>query len=175
SARSAPILSRSRRKPSINPPSRDRPETFRTEFRSIRVKRAIMLLGALTLTVGCGGAPLHAATTAAPTASPSASATASPTTSASASSAPVCARAQSYGLLISSGSLDLISPLGCVAATVAVRPAAAHSCGDGLDAAAPSPVSASDNKVYYRDGDTQIRFIAPDGTSGTVTTGPGGA
>ena len=139
------------------------------------MKRAILLLGALTLTVGCGGAPLHAATTAAPTASPSASATASPTTSASASSAPVCARAQSYGLLISSGSLDLISPLGCIGAAVAVRPAAAHSCGEGLAAVVPSPVSASDNKVYYRDGDTQIRFIAPDGTSGTVTTVPGGA
>jgi hypothetical protein len=39
----------------------------------------------------------------------------------------------------------------------------------------PPPVSASDDKVYYRDGDTQIRFIAPDGTSGAVTTVPGGA
>jgi len=36
-------------------------------------------------------------------------------------------------------------------------------------------VSASDDRVYYRDGDTQIRFIAPDGTSGAVTTVPGGA
>src|SRR5437667_7169362 len=106
--------------------------------------------------VGCVGAPLHAATTAAPTASPSASATASPTTSASASSAPVCAPAESYGLLISAGSLDLISPRGCIGAAVAVRPAAAHSCGEGLAAVVPSPVSASDNKVYYRDADTQI-------------------
>jgi hypothetical protein len=118
---------------------------------------------------------LHTSTpSATPEPTTSLSPTASPTASPSASSSSGCARAESYGLLISSGSINLISPRGCVGATVAFRDAAVPLCADGLPSVVPPPVSASDDKVYYRDGDTQIRFIAPDGTSGAVTTVPGG-
>ena len=55
-----------------------------------------------------------------------------------------------------------------------MRAASVPSCVNGPQAVVPPPVSASDDKVYYRDGDTQIRFIAPDGTSGAVTSVPGG-
>ena len=143
------------------------------EYRSIRVNRTIPLLGVLVLMAGCG-APLNGARNSTPTASPRASAAASPTASPSASSASVCARAASYGLLITSDSLNLISPRGCVGATVPLRAASVPSCVNGPQAVVPPPVSASDDKVYYRDGDTQIRFIAPDGTSGAVTSVPGG-
>jgi hypothetical protein len=37
------------------------------------------------------------------------------------------------------------------------------------------PVSASADKVYFRDGDTKIRFITPSGKTGDATTVPGSA
>jgi hypothetical protein len=36
-------------------------------------------------------------------------------------------------------------------------------------------VSASNQRVYFRDGPTKIRYLAPDGSTGDVTTVPGGA
>ncbi len=37
------------------------------------------------------------------------------------------------------------------------------------------PVSASADRVYFRDGDTNIRYIMPSGLKGDATTVPGGA
>jgi len=36
------------------------------------------------------------------------------------------------------------------------------------------PVSATNDKVFFRDGDTRIRFLTPSGQTGDVTTVPGG-
>jgi hypothetical protein len=44
-----------------------------------------------------------------------------------------------------------------------------------LPAVLAPPVSASNSKVYFRDGDTKIRFLTSDGNVGDATTVPGGA
>jgi hypothetical protein len=99
------------------------------------------------------------------------------TARASTSSAPVakaCAASAAYGLLLSPGKLELVDPKGCVQATAQVGPASTHNCGSGIAAVLAPPVSASNDKVYFRDGDTKIRSITPSGLTADVTTVPGG-
>ena len=102
------------------------------------------------------------------------------TPSASASVAACHAPASSYGLLItgtpggSPGKLELVAPTGCVQATAQVAPGSPHTCGSGMGAVLAPPVSASNDKVFFRDGDTKIRSITPSGQTEDVTTVPGG-
>jgi hypothetical protein len=69
----------------------------------------------------------------------------------------------------------MITPSGTVAAHASVAAPSVHTCGQGTGAVLQPPVSASDNKVYYRDGNTKIKFLTPDGETGDVTTVPGSA
>jgi hypothetical protein len=94
------------------------------------------------------------------------------TPSASPSGSPAVA---SYGLLLTAGTLEMISPSGAVAAHATVAAPSVHTCGQSTGAVLQPPVSASDNKVYYRDGNTKIKFLTPDGQTGDVTTVPGSA
>jgi hypothetical protein len=99
-----------------------------------------------------------------PSGNPSSSPSGSPTTSPAASS---------YGLLLTAQTLQMITPSGAVAATAKAAYPTRHLCGGGNVAGLQPPVSATADKVFYRDGDTQIRYLTPDGHSGDVTTVPG--
>jgi hypothetical protein len=129
-------------------------------------RRATLVTTALLL-VSCGGS------------SPSASHSPSPsstTTAASPSATPSAGPLTgSFGLVLSAGTLNLIKTDASLAATVPVAPASAQSCSaqhDGI--VAPPPVSASNDAVYFRDGDTKIRQVVPPGSAVDVTTVPGG-
>jgi len=69
----------------------------------------------------------------------------------------------------------MITPAGTIAAHANVAAPSVHTCGQGTGAVLQPPVSASDTKVYYRDGNTNIKFLTPEGETGNVTTVPGSA
>jgi len=69
----------------------------------------------------------------------------------------------------------MITPAGTIAAHASVAAPSVHTCGQSTAAVLQPPVSASDTKVYYRDGNTKIKFLTPDGQTGNVTTVPGSA
>jgi hypothetical protein len=130
--------------------------------------RTLALPAAITLlAISCGQSP-GPASTHSPSPSPiaSASATVSP------SSVPT---ASSYGLLLSAGILDLVAPNGSIGATASVAAPSVQSCGQGAGAVLQPPVSATADKVFYRDGDTKIRYVTPTRQTGDATTVPGSA
>jgi hypothetical protein len=67
----------------------------------------------------------------------------------------------------------MITPSGSIAAHAKVAAPSVHTCGQSTGAVLQPPVSASDTKVYYRDGNTSIKFLTPEGKTGNVTTVPG--
>jgi len=138
------------------------------------------LLGLALVTVGCGSASPKTQKPA--MTSPAATASTSVTASATAPTASV----QSLGILVgfvngtgpqSAGyDLALVAPDGKVVAKAhaAVR-ASIGTGGTGGGAAAYDlpEVSASSTTVYYLDGDSNVRYLNSDGSSGQVTTVPG--
>jgi hypothetical protein len=98
----------------------------------------------------------------------------SPTPGAVSSPSPV-ALAASYGLLLVNGTLEMITPEGLVGPTASVAAPTVKTCVAGLNAWVEPPVSATNDKVFYRDGDTKIRFLTPAGQTGDATTVPGSA
>jgi hypothetical protein len=136
----------------------------------------LLIIPALVV-ASCGGGAASVSGTPAPLRSPSAVATSSPAPSTpSPSSSPIAAPLTgTYGLLLSAGNLQLINPDATVAASVAVAPSSAQYCSYQQDTlVAPAPVSASNDAVYFRDGDTKIRMIVPPAGAQDVTTVPGG-
>ncbi len=131
---------------------------------------AVVLALAL-LAISCGqGSSSGARSSPSPSAQSTASAAASP--SASPSSGPLTGN---YGLILSAGSLDLIKADASVAASVSVASPSTQYCSPQHDSLlAPPPVSASNDEVYFRDGDTKIRMVVPPGSAADVTTVPGG-
>lgn len=81
-----------------------------------------------------------------------------------------------YGLLLAGGYLQLVKPDGTVAANVSLAPPSVQYCSSAHDGAilAP-PVSASNDQIYFRDGDTRIRMVVPPSSAADITTVPGGA
>lgn len=69
----------------------------------------------------------------------------------------------------------MITPTGTIAAHATVAAPSVHTCGQGTGAVLQPPVSASDDKVYYRDGNTRIKSLTPEGQTANVTTVPGSA
>ncbi len=69
----------------------------------------------------------------------------------------------------------MITPSGTIAAKAAVAAPSVHTCGQGTGTVLQPPVSATSDKVFFRDGDTKIRYLTPDGQTGDATTVPGGA
>jgi hypothetical protein len=123
----------------------------------------------MLLTVACsqGSAPIAADTPIA-LASPSANAS-------SAASPPPVPVAASYGLLLAGGKLEMITPDGLVGPSASIAPPTLQTCIPGLNANLEPPVSATADKVFYRDGDTNIRYLTPAGKTGDATTVPGSA
>ena len=68
----------------------------------------------------------------------------------------------------------MISPSGLVGASASVGAPSVQSCATGLNAVLQPPVSATADKVFFRDGDTKIRYLTPTGQTGDATTVPGG-
>jgi hypothetical protein len=124
-------------------------------------------------TAACGSATAKRTPTASASATASVSSTASPTISA----APVA----SFGILVafpngtgpqSTGyDLALVGAGGNVVAKAhAATRAFIHQQGISAPAATDLPeISASSSRVYYLDGDNDVRFLKPDGSSGHVT------
>lgn len=123
------------------------------------------LLAGAALTVvlvSCGGSASTASTSSAASSSPAAGAQ---------------TLAGAYGLLMEGDRLELITPSGAVAASVAVAPSTLgpQACSQGAAAWTLPPISSSSRHVYFRDGDTKIRMLVPPASSQDVTTVPGGA
>jgi len=131
----------------------------------MRSRTSLLTLALLLLS--CGGSS--------PSASHSPRASASPSSTASPSSPTGGPLTGAYGLLLSAGTLQLIKTDGSVAAEVPVAAASTQSCSGQQDRlVAPPPVSASNDEVYFRDGDTRIRMVVPPGSAADVTSVPGG-
>jgi hypothetical protein len=82
----------------------------------------------------------------------------------------------SYGLLLAGANLQVIKPDASVAASVSIAPSSVQFCSSNHDGAMqPPPVSASNNHIYFRDGDTKIRMVDTSSTAVDVTTVPGSA
>lgn len=127
---------------------------------------AIVLMTAL-MTLSCGGSSSVGSSS-----SPSASAAPATSPSASPSIAPLTGV---YGLILSAGTLQLIKPDATIKATAPVASTSVRYCSaqqDGVNAQAP--VSATNDQVYFRDGDTKIRMVVPPASAVDVTTVPGG-
>jgi hypothetical protein len=69
----------------------------------------------------------------------------------------------------------LIRPDASVMIGVTVAAPAVQSCGEGMAAVLQPPVSASNDQVYFRDGDTKIRMLVPPSSAVDVTSVPGNA
>jgi len=122
--------------------------------------RRAAVLSAMTLLAACSSS---GSSNTGPTPSPAASPQSGPL-------------AGSYGILFKPGNLLVVRPNGTVAATVDLAPPSTHYCSQQRDVVvAPPPVSASDDAVYFRDGDTKIRVVVPPDGATDVTTVPGGA
>jgi hypothetical protein len=69
----------------------------------------------------------------------------------------------------------MITPSGTLSASAKVAPPSPHACSDyyGNVTGMQPPVSATTDKVYFRDGDSAIRYLTPDGQVGLATTVPG--
>jgi len=132
------------------------------------MRRCAFLLATACLMLACGGS---SGSNASPR--PSGSPSTSPSPATSPSQAPISGV---YGLILSAGTLQLIKPDASVAATAPVAGPTARYCSTQQDAlnGAP-PVSASNDQVYFRDGDTKIRKLAPPAGAVDVTTVPGGS
>ena len=129
-----------------------------------------MLLMTALLVLSCGGgspsgthpSASTASSSSSPSVGPSSSPTAGPLTGA-------------YGLILSAGTLQLIKPDASIEATASVASPSVRYCSaqqDGVNSL--PPVSASDDQVYFRDGDTKIRMVVPPSSAVDVTTVPGG-
>ncbi len=134
------------------------------------MRRGALCLAIAVLTLACGTGSTSGGPTSPTRSSSSASAAASPSTSPTAN--PLSG---SFGLLLSAGTLFVINPDATEAASVTVAAPSVQSCGQGMAAVLQPPVSASDDQVYFRDGDTKIRMVVPPASSLDVTTVPGDA
>jgi hypothetical protein len=69
----------------------------------------------------------------------------------------------------------MISPTGAVGASVSTSPPLqAQLCAPSVYAVLQPSVSATDDAVFYRFGDSRIRYVKPDGKTGEATSVPGG-
>jgi hypothetical protein len=140
------------------------------------VKLTTLALAGAVLLVGCGGTGTHA------TASPSAATTSAPHGSPSAGASPIGSPVPvtgAFGVLVTPITTDtytisLIGVDGKVAGTAQASSPTAVTCGDAAHTALPTPVSASNSRLYYLDAQGVVRFLTPQGDTGRATTVPAG-
>ena len=149
------------------------------------MQRAALIVTMAALLASCTQTPAPVASGHSP--SPSAAATAAGSPSAAAGSPSAAASVPPapspiavpltgfYGILLASGHVELIRPDASIAATAPIALSSVTSCSSQGDGAMQAPpVSASNNQVYFRDGDTRIRRLTPPTGAVDVTTVPGG-
>jgi hypothetical protein len=74
------------------------------------------------------------------------------------------------------GQLQVIDTCAQVKTSVPLAASSVQACSPGgTKANLAPPVSATSDRIFYRDGDTKIRYLTPDGHSADVTTVPGSA
>src|SRR5450759_1501046 len=133
------------------------------------MRRGAILLSTALLVLSCGGGSPSSSRSPAATASPSATASVAP--SATPSAAPLTG---TYGLILSAGTLQLFKPDATVTATVSIATPSVQFCSAAHDGAVlEPPVSATNDEVYFRDGDTKIRMVVPPASAADVTSVPG--
>jgi hypothetical protein len=132
------------------------------------MRRCAFLLTTALVMIACGGSSQGGH-------SPGPSASFLPSSSASTSPSPGPLTGV-FGLILSAGTLQLIKPDGSIAAAAPVAGPSARYCSTQQDALnGQPPVSATNDQVYFRDGDTKIRMVVPPAGAVDVTTVPGGS
>lgn len=79
-----------------------------------------------------------------------------------------------YGLMVGGGRVMVVNDSGAVVASAPQAPGTLTDCATALPAVLSPAVSASNSKIYFRDGDTQIRSLALNGQTAAVSSVPGG-
>jgi hypothetical protein len=72
-------------------------------------------------------------------------------------------------------SVSLIGVNGKVVASAEASTPAAVTCANAAAGVVPLPVSSSNSRLYFMDGQGVVRFLSPDGDTGRATTVPIGA
>ncbi len=138
------------------------------------VKRSTLALAAAVLVAACGGSGSQAGSSHSPKATVTASR--SPGASPTAFPVPVVG---AFGVLVSpiTGDTYTVSLIGVDGKVVgSAQPSSPTSvtCGDAAAAVLPTPVSASNSRLYYLDAQGVVRFLTPKGDTGRATTVPTG-
>jgi hypothetical protein len=116
-----------------------------------------------------------------PTDSPSASPSSSPSPTSSPSPLPSPSPVTAaYGVLVTpptaaTYTVSLIGIDGKVAASAQASSPAQVSCGGVAAAPVPLPVSTSNSRAYFMDAQGVVRFLAPNGSTGSATSVPTGS
>ena len=139
--------------------------------------KALLGLVLIVVVTGCGSSSVAArsspSSAVSPSISPSAPASAAPT--ASPPSQPVAG----YGVLVTTATGDtytvsLVDAGGKVVASAEPSSPPIATCGDAAGADLPAPVSTSNTRVYFLDQQGNVRYLAPNGTTGVATQVPTG-
>jgi hypothetical protein len=147
---------------------------------SAPMKAAVLLLAVAASAAACGGsAPNIVASH-----SPSPATSSSPSAQASSSASPAATPTSqpqpvtgAYAVLVgsqatSSYTVSLIGVDGKVAASVQASTPQQVSCANAAAALVSLPVSTSNSRVYFMDGQGVVRFLAPNGDTGRATSVP---
>ena len=87
-----------------------------------------------------------------------------------------CKPTSSYGLLVAGGKIVIVDTCGKATASAPIAATSVQACTDtGLSPVLEPAVSATNDKIFFRDGDTKIRSLTLSGEVADITTVPGGA
>ena len=147
------------------------------------VKLLTVALAASVLAGACGGSGSHAAASPSSKATVTASPATSPHTSVSPGASPATSPVPivgSFGVLVTpitgdTYTVTLIGVDGKVVGSAQPSSPTAVTCGDAAAAIVPTPVSASNTRLYYLDAQGVVRFLTPKGETGRATTVPAGS
>ncbi len=143
------------------------------------MRGSTIALAAAVLVAACGGGSgSHAAASPSPKATVTASRATSPSPGASPTASPVPI-AGAFGVLVTAITGDtytvsLIGVDGKVVGSAQPSSPTTVTCGDAAAAIVPTPVSASNTRLYYLDAQGVVRFLTPKGETGRATTVPAG-